>query len=61
MERFSVSRVSDKSSSKNKVASGVRNEIALNVGDLNNGQGKTQAVSDPDLDRRRFSLQQLTR
>ena len=55
MERFSVSRVSDKNQSKN--VNNSKNEVALNVGELN-GQGNTDITNN---DRRKFSLAQLTR
>lgn len=52
MERFTITRVSDKNINK-----GHNNEVALNVGDLG-ARGNTLAVHD---DHRKFSFAQLTR
>lgn len=59
MERFSVSRVSDKNLSKNEDVKNLRSEINASV---LNDEGKTTNVQDSaQHDKRKFSLAQLTR
>ena len=60
MDRFSVSRVSDKTP-KNRHVNNLRNEIALNIGELNGRRNSKTVPNLGDFDRRKFSLAQLTR
>lgn len=66
MERFTITRVSNKevgdnaSKEANRGLSKIRNEIAINVGELNNMRRNSRTV--PNLgEARKFSLAQLTR
>jgi hypothetical protein len=58
MERFTITRVSNRDVRKD--LNKIRNEIAINVDDLNNMRRNSRTV--PNLgDGRKFSLAQLTR
>jgi hypothetical protein len=58
MERFTITRVSNRDVHKD--LSKIRNEVALNVDELNNMRRNSRTV--PNLgDGRKFSLAQLTR
>lgn len=58
MERFTITRVSNKDVHKD--LNKIRNEIAINVGELNNMRRNSRTV--PNLgEARKFSLAQLTR
>lgn len=59
MDRFKVTRVSNKDI--NCDIKKIRNEISLNVGDLNNFRRNSRTVPANFNDRRKISLAQLTR
>mgnify|MGYP003428851336 FL=1 len=55
MERFTVTRVSDKNINK------TNHEVALNVSELDNARKNSRTVPASTPDRRKFSFAQLTR
>lgn len=60
MERFTITRVSNGNGNVHKDLSKIRNEVALNVDELNHMRRNSRTV--PNLgDGRKFSLAQLTR
>lgn len=56
MDRFTITRVSDKNINKPPQI-----EVSLNVGDLDHGRRNSRTVPASTPDRRKFSFAQLTR